>query len=342
VTIHDIARLARVSPATVSKVLNNREGVGNETRARVRAVVEELDYRVSVVAQNLATRRSQAIGLVFPLLASELVMHPVLWQLIGAVGDVVSEQGYSLTLITVPALDRNQRVLGEVQAGRLDGIILPDVRAGDDIIERLAERDFPAVVVGSRDLVNGTAWVDCDHDQAVYELATLLLDEGHERVALMNGPEELSACALRRAGYQRALEAAGIGVREELLRTGPFDAEYGRTQLKELLDLPEGRRPTAIVAGSDLIAAGCLDAARDYGLQVPGDLALTGFDDQPLAAFLHPPLTTARMPITDMGRAAAEMLLRRIAGEEVRPASIVFPTEVVVRASSGSGGRWAP
>jgi DNA-binding LacI/PurR family transcriptional regulator len=330
--------LAGVSAGTVSRVVNGRDGVGSNTRERVLTLIDEKGYRASFFAQNLAGQRAQAIGVVFPLLASELVIHPVFPELLGAVGDAASEAGYSLSLVTAPERDRNDHVLEEVSRGRLDGVLLPDVRAGDDLLDQLAEREFPTVVVGHR--AEQVAWVDCDHDQASFELTTLLIETGHDQIAFLNGPPELMACQLRHAGYRRALETAGLPMRTELEREGTFSAKHGFDALSELLEQTNRDRPTAVVAASDLIAAGAYQAARAQRLRVPEDVAITGFDDQPVAAHLQPPLTTVRMPLAEMGRFATEVLLRLIDGEDVRPRSLVLPTEIVLRESSGTGARW--
>lgn len=321
-------------------MINGRDGVGEATRERILRLIDEQGFRASFFAQNLAAQRSFAVGIVFPLLASELVVHPVFPELLGAVGDSLSASGYTLSLVTAPAADRNERILRLVAGGRLDGVILPDVRVGDDIVARLAELRTPTVVIGHRVEDDEAAWVDCDHDHAALELTSTLLEAGHERVALVNGPADLSACQLRREGYRRALAAAGVRASARLERSGPFSSQHGFAALSELFSLRQRERPTAVVAGSDLIAAGCLQAARAAGLRVPEEFALTGFDDQPLAAFLQPPLTTARMPIGEMGRAAAGLLQRLIEGENVRPRSLVLPTEIVVRESSGGHARW--
>jgi LacI family transcriptional regulator len=335
VTITDIARLAKVSPGTVSRVVNEQDGVGAGTRERILRLIAEHGYQASFFAQNLATGSAFALGIVFPILASELVIHPVFPELLGAVGDAAGEAGYSLSLLSVPAGTRDDRVLSEVSRGRIDGVLLPDVRRGDRLLDALVDRDFPAVVVGHRD--ERVAWVDSDHDEAVFELTLQLLDAGHQRIALVNGPDELSACTLRRNGYTRALESRGIECEPELQANGPFSAESGFKALSPMLQL--AHRPSAVVAGSDLIAAGCIEAIRARQLRIPEDVALTGFDDQPLANHLNPSLTTVRVPISDMGRTAVQMLLQLVAGEALRPRTLVLPSEIVVRDSSGTGER---
>jgi LacI family transcriptional regulator len=335
VTITDIARMAQVSPGTVSRVVNNQEGVGAVTRERVLELIQEHGYQASFFAQNLASGTALALGIVFPLRASELVIHPVFPELIGAVGDAAGAAGYSLSLLSGPPSGRDDRVMSEVSRGRIDGLLLPDVREGDELVDQLVEREFPVVVVGHRD--DRVAWVDSDHDEAVFELTSQLIEAGRERVALINGPESLSACVLRAEGFWRAHEERGLVVDQQLVASGPFTAEFGMAALEPLLQ--QTSAPSAIVAGSDLIAAGCIEALRKHGLRVPDDVAVTGFDDQPLAGHVQPPLTTVRVPISDMGRTATDMLLRLVGGERVRPRSLVLPSEIVVRESSGTGER---
>ncbi|MHB8612336.1 MAG: LacI family DNA-binding transcriptional regulator [Candidatus Dormibacteraceae bacterium] len=339
-TIHDIARFAGVSAGTVSRVINGQPGVGDATRLRIQALVQEHSFRASFFAKNLPSGRSFAVGLVFASAASELFAHPIYPELIGAVGDALTELGYMLTLITVPANEeRCDRVVREMSLGRLDGVILPDVRANDDILNALLQHETPAVVIGHREAGGRIAWVDCDHDQATFEMTRLLLDAGHKRIAFVNGPSGFTACQLRIEGYRAALLEAGIPPSPALEQEGPFTSKHGYDAARQLLAIGGADRPTAIAAASDLIAAGCMDAAKSLGLRVPADVAITGFDDNVLARFTEPPLTTVRMPLADMGKVAVQILMALINGDKDHPSSVVLPAEVVARESSGGPSR---
>jgi LacI family transcriptional regulator len=341
VTIHDIARIAGVSAGTVSRAINGQPGVGVATRARIMELVREHGFQASFFAKNLPSGRSFAIGLVFGSAASELFAHPIYPELIGAVGDALTEYGYMLTLITVPGNEeRLDRVLREISLRRLDGVILPDVRASDPILDVLVTHDTPAVAVGHREAGGRIACVDCDHDQATYHATRLLLDNGHKRIAFVNGPGAFTACQLRAEGYRAALLESGITPESQLEREGPFTSKYGYDAALDLLSIKVPDRPTGVVAASDVIAAGCLDAAKSTGLRVPLDLAITGFDDNVLGRFTEPPLTTVKMPLADMGKTAVEILLGLIRGEQDSLGKVVvLPTELVVRESSGGPSR---
>jgi DNA-binding LacI/PurR family transcriptional regulator len=179
--------------------------------------------------------------------------------------------------------------------------------------------------------------VDCDHDYSVAELTRHLIDSGHSRISLVNGPEEFSACALRAGGYRSALADAGLSPAPEI--NGPFSADHGYHAGLSLLDLPTRQRPTAVVAASDVIAVGCMEAARARGVRIPDELAITGFDDTLLARYSNPALTTVRVPLEDMGRMAVQILFSLMRGKRAHPRTMVLPSEVILRASSDRGRR---
>jgi LacI family transcriptional regulator len=330
-TISDIARFAGVSKGTVSRVINGRDGVGAETRDRVLALMREMGFEASYFAQNLAGRRSWTVGVVFPFIPSELFANPVYPELLGGIGDELAVAGYSLSVLTMSADSPYELLQRDIARGRVDGVILPAAREGDDLLELLIDADVPTVLVGHRAADPNAVWVDCDSDRALAELTTELLEQGHRRLALINGPRDVQACRLREEGFQRAAERyADAHVRSFY---GEFSAEHGYATARQALDAPADERPTAILAGSDLIAGGCLGAARERGIEVGADLAVTGFDDDRLAPLMHPPLTSVRMPLLEMGRAAAERLMALINGEAPGE-SVVLSTNVVWRESA--------
>jgi LacI family transcriptional regulator len=332
-TIHNIAEMAGVSAGTVSRVLNEQPGVGAETRAHIQEIIQQQGYRASFFARNLLARQSFAIGLVFSSTASELFAHPIYPELMGAIGDTLADEGYTLTLLTGSGERRNQRLLREAAEGRIDGVLLPDIRMGDEIVDALAAQETPTVVLGDREQRETIGWVDCDNDYAIMQLVEMLLEAGHTHIACINGPADFHACQLRMAGYHTAMRAAGLNVDANFEQYGAFSAEYGYQAAASLLQCASEKRPTAIVAGSDVIAAGCLEAAKALGVNVPEDLVLTGFDDNVLATFTHPALTTVKMPLKEMGRSAAHMLISFIKGEKENVRSLVLPCEIIVRES---------
>jgi LacI family transcriptional regulator len=333
-TIRDIAALAGVTAGTVSRVVNGRPGVGPEMRARIEQLVMENGYRINSSARQLSTGRSQTIAVVFPLHASEVVMHPVYPELLGALGDAAEQADYDLLLLTVTSPAKRHRLLDTVARRRIDGVILPAAGPRDRTLRELSTAGIPIVTIGHRTTSAGSAWVDCTHDAAAEELTTRLIRSGRRDVFLLNGPEHVSACRLRARGFRHALGKAPEGVRGRE-GTVPFSTEQAQQAAHMLLAAAD--RPTAVVAGSDLIASATLDAARQVGLRVPEDLAVTGFDDQSLAVHTNPNLTTVRMPLHEIGNTAANMLFAQLSGGQAARRHTLLATEIVVRESTPPG-----
>src|SRR5258708_6495428 len=264
ITIHTIAKMANVSPGTVSRVLSGKPGVGDETRQRIQELIESLGYQPNVSAQRLGSRRSWAIGLMLSHATSEVTAQAIFPELIGTLADGLDAANYSLTLFS-KAGQPTKRIMQAISQGKVDAVILPDVRTGDEIISYLRTSTFPFVVIGQRFTAPDISWVDTNHDNAIEQLTTLLIEKGHTRIAFINGAEELSSSLLRARGFQVAMGNQGLPVPQKWLQSGGFSSQTGYLHTLELLQVPETQRPTAIVAASDLIAMGCLKAASEFG-----------------------------------------------------------------------------
>lgn len=329
VTIHDIARRAGVSVATVSRVINEQPGVGAETRARLQRLFLELGYSVNVQAQQLSTGRSKLLGVVFPVEISQIVLHPVYPALLGAVGDAAAERGHAVLLAT--SSGQLGQTIDVLQRHNVDGVILPAAGPDDPLLGALAEMKGNTVLIGHRTDEPGLRWVDSDHDVAAYRLTRHLIENGRRHLVHLGGPSEVSAAMLRASGFAAAVrESAGISGKIEHIR---FDAAHAAARARAILADRAGM-PDAIVCGSDLIASGVLLAARELGISVPGDLAVTGFDDLELAAHTAPPLTSVRMPLKELGTAAVSLLLDYPNGAS--PKSLLLNTSILYRDSTES------
>jgi LacI family transcriptional regulator len=332
-TMRDIAALAGVSQGTVSRVLNGRPGVGDDTRARIEQLIASEGFQANASAQWLSTGRSRSIGIVFPFHTSEVVLHPIYPALLGALGDAAEAANYDVMLLNVASPDKVSRLLDVVSRRRVDGVVLPASGAHDPLIRELLSLGTPVVVIGHRVRAAGVGWVDCSHDVAALELTQFLIRSGRKRLTLLNGPSTVSACRLRASGFWKAVKEAGSELESAEEHEVAFGAEASAEAATEALSRSHDR-PDAIIAGNDLIASGCLDAARVLGLDVPADVAVSGFDDRSLAAHTSPALTTVRMPLQQIGQAAAEMLFAMIEGQQLTKRHIVLPTEIVWRDST--------
>ncbi len=330
VTLRTIARRAAVHPSTVSRALNPREAgrVSPGTVDRIRKIAKELDYEPHPWARSLRTNKTMTIGLVLPRLADGTLA--VVFEASEA---LVRSHGYqAVTMSTGDDPDEERRVVERLIERRVDGIILATSSQNDPVIHELAERNLPFVLMnrasGAHPVVRG------DDRDGSYQATTHLIERGHRRIGLIAGAPQFSTGALRREGYIQAHLEHGLPFNEELVVVGSFALESGLDAAATLLTLRD--RPSAVVAANDYIAIAAMSVARDLGLTVPGDLAVVGYNDVPLASLLPIPLSSVSVPLAEMGRRAIELLLRRMAGEPVE--SVVLPVQLHARASSLGGG----
>jgi LacI family transcriptional regulator len=331
-TIHDIAALAGVSAGTVSRVINDRDGVGRETRQRIAAIVEANHFTLNATAQHLSTGRAGAIGVAFPFQASQLLANGIYPVLLASVADAAQEAGYDIMLVSMPAAKGVHRVTDAVRRHRIDGVILPAAGRHDLLLRSVLGLDVPAVVIGHR--TTSTPWVDSCHDLASYELTARMITHGRRRLAFINGPPDVSACKLRSKGFWSAVKDHNAEVDTAEEHEVGFDPERMRAKASQFVSSRRRKPPTAIVGATDAVAAVYLDVAREHGLEAPEDFLISGFDDLPLSAHTSPPLTTVRMPLEASGATATAMLVDLIEGRPLPKRRVVLQTELVLRQST--------
>jgi LacI family transcriptional regulator len=363
-TIRDIANLAGVSTATVSRVLNNKPDVDPATRERVMQVVREQGFVPSVTASSLAGGRSPLLGVLVPSLTWPLM--PIILQ---SVAEVIEQTSYELVLYSLSHRTDRRALLDRILATRLiDGLlaVYPDGIARSETAERLNRESsshlyelyrqgFPVVMLDDQSLPGSIPWVGPDNRVGAYEAVRHLVRLGHRRIAHIQGPQQYQCSHDRYAGYRQALEEANIPLDPELVVQGDFTTSGGYDAALQLIGLPE--RPSAIFAANDQMAYGVLSAGREQGLHMPDDLAVIGFDDTALSAHTRPALTTVKQPFQEMGMRAAELLMALVSAPRTfggaynsfaltvgtradisarQPIHVQLPTELVIRESCGA------
>lgn len=328
VTMADVAREADVSLMTVSRVVNDKGEISPSTRQRVLEVIERLGYRPSAIARGLATNRTGTLGLVVPDIA-----NPFFSDIARGVEEEAYAAGYNVFLCsTYEDPERETDVLQSLEEQRIDGLVLCSSRLDDKTLRRMLA-GFPAIVLTNRWLDGYDAGVIRVDSELGGRLATnFLLDAGHTAVGFLTGPPTSVDGRLRVSGYHAALDAAGMPCSPALERPCPSNVDGGREAAREFLaSQPE---LTALLCYNDLVAIGALFACADLGLRVPADLAVVGFDDIALAAWVSPPLTTCGSPRFELGEKAMQMLLDRIDGGTGEGQEILVQPELVVRSSA--------
>ena len=336
VTLKDVAARAGVSYQTVSKVLNNQATVAPETEARVRLAIRELNYRPNIGARNLRTRASNLIGFACYSPPGN-GWHPILDLFLYSIANAAEANGYLITFFTGGDKDtyENTNLYADLYARRqVEGFVLADTVQDDPRIAHLIKQGIPFTSFGRSNEGWDFCWVDVDGRAGVENVMTHLQERGHERIALITWFDRFKTGLDREAGYLCGLQAAGTPFDADWVVRGPDSAETGARGIHSFLSLPAHRRPSAVVCVSDQIAIGAMHAAMAAGLQVGRHIAITGYDDVPMAKYLHPPLTSVGQPIDQVGQHVVELLLKQLNNEPILQKGISLKPRLVVRESS--------
>ncbi|MEU6281766.1 LacI family DNA-binding transcriptional regulator [Streptomyces sp. NPDC047028] len=331
-TLEEVAVHAGVGRGTVSRVINNAAGVKESTRRAVQRAIEELGYVPNLAARSLAGRRADAVALVLTEPDWRQFAEPFFSEIVRSLGDALGGTGMQLMLTLVRSETERQRFLEYARGGRVDGVLLMSVHAGDRLPDMLAEAGLPTVLLGRRSGDEYVSYVDADNLGGARSAVSHLLKQGRTAIATITGPLDMYVAQCRLRGYQDALEAAGLEGTRSLVAESDFTEEGGRRAMAELLE----RHPEVdgVLAASDTSAAGALQALRAAGRRVPEDVAVIGFDDFPLARRTEPRLTTVRQPVEEMGRAMIRLLLEEMEEPCVAWRHVILRTELVARESS--------
>lgn len=339
-TLSDIAATTGVAAMTVSRVVNGTGYVSEETRRMVMKAVEEMNYRPNGVARSLKRQRTETVGLVLGDIS-----NPYSTQIANAVRDALSARGFNLFIcISEHSAKEDIAAFDSLVDHNVDGIIVAtrSNEEGDERLKRIANRNVPLVVVGRDFRHEFVDSITADNFNGGFEATRHLIDLGHKRIAFIGASYSSRHNLKRLQGYLSALADHGLQVDERLITgrretidqvPGYSTEKIGYEGMKRLMSLP--KRPTAVFARNDFTAVGAMTAIMEAGLTIPGDIAVVGFDDTPLALHTLPPLTTVRQPMLLQGQLAAGLLLRRISAKgPVETENRTLECELIVRQST--------
>jgi DNA-binding LacI/PurR family transcriptional regulator len=337
-TLDEVARVAGVSRATVSRVVNGSPKVSADVRRTVERAIDRLGYVPNRAARSLVTRRSDSIAVVITEPANRLFSDPFFPRLVRGISAALSARDLQLVLL-MPSDDVDERrTVRYLTAGHVDGVILVSLHGDDPLPEQLATRRIPSVVLGRPSRGVDVDYVDADNRDGGRRATAHLVQRGRRRIATITGPKDMVAGIDRLAGYRDALADAGIAVDDGLIATGDFTQAGGEAAMERLVKA----RPDldAVFCASDLMAVAALGLLQAAGRRVPEDVAVVGYDDSPIATTTRPALSSVRQPIEDMGREMVNLLSGSIEQNGRVPRHIVLATELIARASSA--GRAMP
>jgi len=334
VTLRDIAQRVGFSVTTVSRALAGYEDVAEETRQLILKTAQEMGYHPNIPARQLQKQRTDTIGFIIPTFGPRF-SDPFFTELLAGIGNEAARHDFDLLVSTRPpdTPEEEQAYERFVMGRRVDGMLITRTRLHDRRIAYLLEKNFPFVAFGRTQTNGDFCFVDVNSEEGIREVTSYLIARGHRRVAIILPPENLMFTSYRRLGFRRALEESGLELVEELVEIGDLTERGGYEAAQRLLSLSSP--PTAIVACNDLMALGAIRAARERGLIVGEDIAITGFDDIPLAEHAIPPLTTVRQPIYEIGCRICQMLVHLLEGNPLPERQVILTPELVIRESSG-------
>src|SRR6266481_4181633 len=328
-SIYDVARESGVSVFTVSAVVNKKAHVGKRLRESVEAAIRKLSYRPNLIARSLANQRTHTIGMIVPDIG-----NPFFPLVVRGAEDAAQKHGYNLLLCNSDdILDKEERAVELLLSKRVDGILL--TKASEDfrppMRQMIKEANIPFVLVMRTYAALTNDAVITDDYHGAYEAVCHLARAGRRRIGLISGPLKISNAKERWRGFHDALKAEGLAYDSKLVIEGDYRIESGFRGGHALVSY----RPDGVYVANHLMTIGLLKAAKEMGLSCPEDFGLVSFDDYPWLSIFRPRLTTVELPKHQLGSEAAELLMRRIAGDRSKPVTRMLQPELRVRESCG-------
>lgn len=330
-TIKDIAKMAGVSPATVSKIINNYGGISDSTKKKVQKIIQDTEYQPTFSAKSLATKKSRLIGLIYAGKINVDFTHPFFNKVMKSFKKAIGELGYDILMFSNEHFKQdNGSYLARCRHFHLDGCL---IIAGEEIesaVHELVQSEIPCVGVDLALTGPKYSYVMTDNEKISREVVEHLYLQNIRDIGFINGKKDSAIARLREQGFMRAMDQFGIPINEDWIYHGDFFEESGYQAMKQMLDTPP--YPKAIFAASDLMAFGAKKAMTEKGLRVPEDMCLIGCDDIDACQFSTPQLTTVRQDKERLGKLAAMLLNDLIDGAQEKGPILIDP-ELVLRES---------
>ena len=326
-TIYSIAKKIGISASTVSRALRNSGYVRKELKEQIFAVAKEMEYEPNLVAVGLLSKQSYSLGLVLPD-----ITNPYFPEIARGVEDAASKNGYNVFLCNTDGItSKEASYLKLLRSKQIDGVIF--IAANEDPVgpRRLQKANIPIVLVDRRVDIQ-CDYVTADNFRGGFIATRHLLERGHRRIAVVTGPAKLSSSIQRLEGYKAALQDEGVKFSESLVIEGDYQAKGGYASASAFLSM--NPRPTAVFVCNDLMAIGLMEAFEQYGVSVPKDCSIVGYDDTMLASVCRPKLTTVSQPKYEMGSLACEIMIDRLKRPDAKLMSEVFMPKLVIREST--------
>jgi DNA-binding LacI/PurR family transcriptional regulator len=329
VTIKEVAKLANVSPSTVSRVIGNNPTISDATKQKVYKVMKEMDYHPNAIARSLVSKTTKTIGLILPNTDEDLFVNPFFIQIMRGISHYAQKKGYYILYTYSNNEDQEVEYIESLMnSRRVDGIILPIVRKDDKCIAYLKKYDYPFVVIGKPENTENIFWVDNDNFHSMYNVVNYLIQKGERKIAFIGGSPNLNVSINRLKGYKSAMRNIGLKLDENMIQVADFTEISGYYAMKKILIKS---KPTAVVTTDDLIAFGASKAISEMS---ETHISIVGFNNTPLAAYRTPSLSSVDINSEELGYFAVKLLINKLENVKEDITNYIIDTKLVEREST--------
>ena len=331
VTIKDVAKEAKVSPSTVSRVISDSPNISKKTKDKVRFIMDEMGYYPNAIARSLVKQKTRSIGLVMSRPTDRALANPFFSGVIQGIATVAQEKNYSLLLTAADNYeDEYQEALKQLKVGRVDGLVLLASRINDDLIKQLLKNNYPFVLIGRSQEYQSIPRVDNDNYKAAYDLIIKLIKSGYKDFSILAGHKDYVFTGDRLKGVIDALKENDLSLDSDRIEFTDFTFESAEESAYKILS---NHKTDALIAFDDLLGMAAVQIAESLGFSVPDQIGIVGFNDHTLVSYLKPSLTTVKIPIVDMGERAISMLIKMLENTSYNGEEKIIPTEIIERES---------
>ena len=332
-TLKDVAKKAGVAPSTVSRVINDSSRISEETKFKVRKIMDEIGYHPNINARNLVKQRSHNLGLVIPYSTEEAFADPFYSEILRGIGVLAHSKGFNLLLLTSNGEEEEKKtVLNAVRGKQIDGVLLLRAKKEDELIDELTKINFPFVIVGRPEEKDKYYWVNNDNITASEKVVDYLIKNGHRKIAMIIGDDNYIMNNDRLEGYKRAFEKNGLKINNDLILRSDNTDHQNIYMLSQQM-IKEHPEITAFYGMSDTMAYTIMQAMNDMNVKIPDDISIVGFNNNPMSKIVSPPLTTVDINIYLLGNKATELLIGVINGQVDKYQHTIVPTNIIERDS---------
>jgi DNA-binding LacI/PurR family transcriptional regulator len=332
-TLKDVAKKAGVAPSTVSRVINDSSRISEETKFKVRKIMDEIGYHPNINARNLVKQRSHNLGLVIPYSTEEAFADPFYSEILRGIGVLAHSKGFNLLLLTSNGEEEEKKtVLNAVRGKQIDGVLLLRAKKEDELIDELTKINFPFVIVGRPEEKDKYYWVNNDNITASEKVVDYLIKNGHQKIAMIIGDDNYIMNNDRLEGYRRSFEKNGLKINNDLIIRSDNTDHQNIYMLSQQM-IKEHPEITAFYGMSDTMAYTIMQAMNDMNVKIPEDISIVGFNNNPMSKIVSPPLTTVDINIYLLGNKATELLIGVINGQVDKYQHTIVPTNIIERDS---------